>query len=345
MEKYSRWRDPGTGIQPFLPPVPPRTDSSLLATLSNVIHIIVGPIQGLVKLVLVGMTALLYVLFVPLLGTLLTPLGPLKRAWNRLFSAVFLRLILFLCGFLHIKTETISVRKSRNGPSTASGSIKSGSVIVTNSTSYIEVLYLASCNASSYNPMFVQVYTDSDKVKPITLWQAVRSTGRMPTSAPKDETLYSVKELSRLAKQKHLGPIVVFAEGTTTNGRALLQFAPLFKDYAVTDKDGDFHIMAFKYDYGNMPPTFTVGNQFYHFFRLCSQFHNSLNVKTLAQGEAPCSGNTTVDMNNSNSSNEDPVGHLLISALGNISKLRKTGLRVTDKCDFLSYYESRQQKK
>jgi hypothetical protein len=98
----------------------------------------------------------------------------------------------------------------------------------------------------SYNPVFVQVYTDSLKVKPISLWQAVTNTGNMPTTAPKNETLYSVKDLSKLTKNNKMGPIVVFAEGTTTNGRALLQFAPLFKDYTVTDKDGSFHIMAFK---------------------------------------------------------------------------------------------------
>ncbi|KAG2236038.1 hypothetical protein INT48_008130, partial [Thamnidium elegans] len=54
MEKYSRWRDAGTGIQPFLPPVPPRTDSSILVTLSNVIHIVVGPIQAIIKIILIS---------------------------------------------------------------------------------------------------------------------------------------------------------------------------------------------------------------------------------------------------------------------------------------------------
>jgi hypothetical protein len=98
----------------------------------------------------------------------------------------------------------------------------------------------------SYNPVFVQVYTDSHKVKPISLWQAITNTGNMPTTAPKNETLYSVKDLSKLAKNNKMGPIVVFAEGTTTNGRALLQFVSLFKDYTVTDKDGSFHIMSFK---------------------------------------------------------------------------------------------------
>ncbi|CAO3577002.1 unnamed protein product [Absidia cylindrospora] len=71
MEKYSRWRDPSTGIQPYLPPVPPRTETSLLFSLSNVIHYIVGPVQGILKFALVVVTGLLYLILVPLLGTLL----------------------------------------------------------------------------------------------------------------------------------------------------------------------------------------------------------------------------------------------------------------------------------
>lgn len=83
--------------------------------------------------------------------------------------------------------------------------------------------------------------------------------------------MYTVQELSQKAKKGKWGPVVVFAEGTTTNGRALLKFAPVFEDYKADQKDGNFQIMSFKYDYGNMPPTYTVGNQFYHFFKLCSQ--------------------------------------------------------------------------
>ncbi|CAO0803702.1 unnamed protein product [Mucor circinelloides] len=340
MEKYSRWRDASTGIQPFLPPVPPRTDSSLLIALSNVIHLIVGPIQGMVKLILIGLVVLLYMLFVPVLGTVLTPIAPLKRVWTRLFSAIFLRLVLFLSGFFHIKTETVSIRKSRgsNGAKESS-TVKHGHVIVANWTSYIDIVYLA----SRFNPVFTQIFMDTNKVKIISLWEAIRLVGKMPESKPSssEDTLYAVQELSQKASKGKWGPVVVFAEGTTTNGRALLKFAPVFEDYRADQKDGHFHIMAFKYEYGNMPPTFTVGNQFYHFFKLCSQFHNTLVVKSLAQGEAPCSSSSTTDATTITTTN-DAVGDLLLSSLGNVSKLRKTNLSMSDKRDFIVYYESRQ---
>ncbi|KAL9550924.1 hypothetical protein MBANPS3_004498 [Mucor bainieri] len=343
MEKYSRWRDASTGIQPFLPPVPPRTDSSLLITLSNVIHIIVGPIQGIVKLVLIGLVALLYIVFVPVLGTVLTPIAPLKRVWTRLFSSIFIRLVLFLSGFFHIKTETVSIRKSRgsNGAKEAPH-VKHGDVIVANWTSYIDILYLA----SRFNPVFTQVFLETNKIKIISLWEAIRLVGKIPESKPSSEdTVYTVQELSQKARKGKWGPLVVFAEGTTTNGRALLKFAPVFEDYKVDQKDGSFQIIAFKYEYGNMPPTYTVGNQFYHFFKLCSQFHNTLIVKSLAQGEAPCSSQFTTDATINTTSSSDPVGELLISSLGNVSKLRKTNLSMSDKRDFILYYESRQKGK
>ncbi|KAI7895003.1 uncharacterized protein EV154DRAFT_496683 [Mucor mucedo] len=339
MEKYSRWRDAGTGIQPFLPPVPPRTDSSILVTLSNVIHIVVGPIQAIVKITLISIVSAVYFLFVPVFGALLTPIAPLKRLWTRVFSAILLRLVLFIAGFFHIKTETLSIRKSRGSGRVESSSVKNGDVIVANWTSYIDVVYLA----SRFVPVFTQIYTESEKIKIISLWEAIRLAGKIPESAPSsDDQVYTVQELSLKAKKGGWGPIVVFAEGTTTNGRALLKFAPIFKDYKVDQKDGQFQVMAFKYEYAGMSPTYTVGNQLFHFFKLCSQFHNTLIVKSLANGEAPCSPHSQVPATGSIS--DDPVGDLLIAAVGNISKLRKTNLSMTDKRDFLSYYESRKSK-
>lgn len=68
------------------PAQPPRTESSLLLTLSNVIHYIVGPIQGLVKGVLVIALALLYVVFVTVIGTLLVRRLPTVSAASRLIQ-------------------------------------------------------------------------------------------------------------------------------------------------------------------------------------------------------------------------------------------------------------------
>jgi hypothetical protein len=67
-------------------------------------------------------------------------------------------------------------------------------------------------------------------------------------------------------------------------------------------------------------------------------------VKSLAQGESPCSANLP-EVPATGTMSVDPVGDALIATLCNISKLRKTNLSMADKRDFLSYYESRTQKK
>ncbi|CAO3608346.1 unnamed protein product [Cunninghamella blakesleeana] len=352
MEKYSRWRDPGTGIQPFLPPVPPRTESSFLLTLTNIIHYVVGPLQGIIKFIFIILLGLLYLIFVPVFSVLLAPLGPLQRIWKKLFTAVFLRFILFFMGFFYIKAEAVTLRKGRN-KSNGKKSLKvtSGDVIVTNWTSYVEVLYLG----YRFNPVFTQIIPSKNKIRRITLWQAIRSCTKMPPITPEEANisnessdLYTLKELSDIAKSKNWGPIILFPEATTSNGRALLKFASsIFNEFTPNDRDGRFHVMAFKYEYGYMPPSFTVGNQFFHLLSLCSQFSNTLRVKYLPDDETPCSVSGTVNANELSiiSGSDDLVGGLFIQSLGNISRLRKTNMSINDKRDFLDYYYSLKSKK
>ncbi|KAI9490637.1 hypothetical protein BDB00DRAFT_875101 [Zychaea mexicana] len=350
MEKYSRWRDAGTGIQPFLPPVPPRTESSLLLTLSNAVHYIVGPIQGLVKLALVLVLSLLHFLMSKVLGIIMV--GPLHRIWSRIWSTLFLRLILFASGFFYIKTETISLRRGSSRRNTSNnanqtGSVKSGDIIVANWTSYIDVIYLA----YAYGPVFTQVYPQG-QVRRISFWKALRLCTKMPASM-QEETgpVCSVRDLAQQAKANGWGPVVVFPEGTTSNGRALLKFAPVFKTFQPSERDGRFHVLSFRYEYRNLPPTYTVGNQFWHFCKLCSQFYNTLSVKRLASDDVPCNPAMTSSQEAADLASlagkeiaDDLVGGQLTVCLGNMSRLRKTNLSMNDKRDFLEYYHSRDKK-
>ncbi|CAO3616975.1 unnamed protein product [Cunninghamella echinulata] len=350
MEKFSRWRDPGTGIQPFLPPVPPRTESSFLLTLTNIIHYVVGPLQGIIKFIFIILLGLLYLIFVPIFGLVLVPLGPLQRVWKKAFTSIFLRLVLFFMGFFYIKTEAVTLRKGRNKASgKKSFNASSGDIIVTNWTSYIEVLYLG----FRFNPIFTQIIPSKNKVRCISLWQAIRSCTKVPPitleeANSNESNLYTLKELSEIAKSKNWGPIIVFPEGTTSNGRALLKYAsPIFNEFKPTDRDGRFHVMAFKYEYGYMPPSFTVGYQLFHLLFLCSQFSNTLRIKYLPDDEAPCSTSGIVNANELSlvAGSDDLVGGLFIQSLGNISRLRKTNLDIKDKRDFLDYYYSLKKKK
>ena len=184
-------------------------------------------------------------------------MGPLGRIWSRLWSTIFLRLILIASGFFFIKTETISLRRGSSRRSNNSGggqqsttktspsSVQSGDIIVTNWTSYVDVIYLA----YAYNPVFTQVYPQG-KVRRIGFWKALRACTKIPPSMLEEqeeqEELCTVRELQQQTKENGWGPIVVFPEGTTSNGRALLKFAPVFNCYQPSERNGRFHLLSFR---------------------------------------------------------------------------------------------------
>lgn len=112
--------------------------------------------------------------------------------------------------------------------------------MIANSTSYIDLLYLA----YRHDPIFTRVH--GKKLRTVSLWQAIRTCAEVPAHPEPDEKLYTVKELAHAAKERRWGPVVVLPEGTTSNGRALLEFAPLFGEYQPSDRDAHFHLVAFK---------------------------------------------------------------------------------------------------
>ena len=153
-------------------------------------------------------------------------------------STVLLRLLLFLMGFFYIKTETISLRKSRDR--TTDTSVKQGDLIIANWTSYVDIIYLA----YQFSPVFTQVFIDTPRVKVISFWEAIQLVGQSPQVAQNQNTLYTLDALAEKAKQAGWGPVVVFPEGTTTNGRALLKFSSVLDQLQLSASR--IHLLAFK---------------------------------------------------------------------------------------------------
>ncbi|KAG0244422.1 hypothetical protein BGW41_007714 [Actinomortierella wolfii] len=362
MEKFSRWRDAGTGIQPFLPPVPARQSTSALESVISALAMVIKPVLGLAKLLVVGVVSLVMFLLVDGIGTLLTPLPPLRRAYRRLFLTIFGRLLLVLFGFFWIKTETVTLRRGRSAGATASANKKAagkkvtpwGQVIVSNWTSYIDVLYLA----FRYDPVFTQIYPDTLTVREVSMWKAIELSGSYPELAPPEGVkTYPLAEFFKDNHQKTKRPVVIFAEGTTSNNRALLKFVPLFKKCQVPETNADINILTFKYEYQKFCPTFTVGlsrmNRLGHMFRTCAQFYNQLTVRSLAAEERPSNSHFSTLSGLASTPvgaaagvvesvvDEDALGSVIQNLMGQISRLRKTGLGVRDKADFLDFYVQR----
>ncbi|KAF9986394.1 hypothetical protein BGZ75_001856 [Mortierella antarctica] len=289
------------------------------------ILLIVKPLTGAIKLILVGIVAL---------G--LSPLAPIHRVYHRLISAVLLRLILALLGFFWIKREVVTLRRGRSSGSNKTqasnrrAAAASGELIVCNWSSYIDVLYLA----FRYDPVFTQIYHETLTVRQVSLWEALLLSGSYPQLSPPEgvQTL-PIVEFVKSMQKKGAGPVVVFPEGTTTNNRAILKFVPIFKDCSVPETSIDITIMALKYDYHKFAPTFTVGldNSYRlgHLFRTCAQFYNTLSIKSLAPEESP----SNVHFSALDGLSSTPSG----AAIGTIEAVEEDVLG-GDKADFLDYF-------
>lgn len=96
----------------------------------------------------------------------------------------------------------------------------------------------------------------------------------------KKQSCMSFFNLIDYARRQHR-PIVLFPEGTTTNGRGLLQFiAPKMFDPWISELANEpkntrstvkLHIYALKYIYTDMSPSFTVGSKVKHLFQVVLQ--------------------------------------------------------------------------
>ena len=61
-------------------------------------------------------------------------------------------------------------------------------------------------------------------------------------------------------------PVVVFPEGTTTNGSILLSLSPVLAKISAP-----VHVMCFKYGALDFSPSYSFGKWWLHIFRLCVQ--------------------------------------------------------------------------
>ncbi|KAF8308797.1 hypothetical protein DL93DRAFT_2086438, partial [Clavulina sp. PMI_390] len=282
MEKYSAYRDAGTGIQPFLTPLAP-------ASASGPLDIALVPLKylfGTLRVLLCLITLLLYVVIVQGICLLFYPIAPLHRILSSIFTAIIARLSLLFMGFYWISV-TMTPRKRGRAAKDAlneSWSPRTGDLIISNWASYVEILWLA----FRFNPTFVlpiatpppqtevespspsrvtgrRTGTGSANVslpttastprsrsaiqgfREVSLLKILASTGRIPpfgidNSSTPPRSLEDIRKSAR-------GPVVAFPECTTSNGRALLRFAQVFgDDVKLPVKQYGVYVMSVRYD-------------------------------------------------------------------------------------------------
>ncbi|KAF8895927.1 hypothetical protein CPB85DRAFT_1229708 [Mucidula mucida] len=369
MEKYSAYRDPGTGLQPFLKPVPQAGENDVFAKALAPLGLILGVVRTLLVLIIL----VIYILVVNILCVPLKSTGPLYHAITSFFTMLLARLALLIIGFIQIRVDTISrTNKGRRRLSEPWNPLP-GDLIVSNWTSWIELLWLA----FRFNPTFVvpvpasSPITEEAKAEPISRAPGRRtgtgsaniSSARKPSdkipvlgfhrvslltmisytghTPPFDEIATEPESLEDIQKTSD-GPVVVFPECTTSNGRGLLRFSDVFKR-KVPVKAFNVFMMCVRYD---PPTTFTPSlshsiparflNPFIHLFTVAAALvPPTFSIRLLAPSESPSSHAFKVS-DIFTDAPADPLSETSAVLISQIGKIKRTGMGWEDKASLLN---------
>ncbi|KAF9263502.1 hypothetical protein L218DRAFT_927126 [Marasmius fiardii PR-910] len=379
MEKYSAYRDPGTGIQPFLKPIsPPQPGNKLLLTAWYPFAAAIAAIRTLLVLVL----TVVYILVVQGLLSVFLVAPPIHRFLSKLGTSLISRLILLVIGYLWIPVEIIARKRSR-GSSTQTWSPRAGDVIVSNWASWVEILWLA----FRFNPIFVlpvpetpvplaldtqstpinhtpgrRTGTGSANIasttrtatsqipiigfRSVSLLTMIRQTGLVPPfPALAGYQPCSLEDIRRTADR----PLVVFPECTSSNSRGLLRFADIFKRSVPATQFGVF-VMCVRYDppttYSSTPslsipsPSF---NPLPHVFSLTTSITvPPISIRLLSPAESPSSPLFIAsEVIGDVSAKQDLLTEACAVLIAQTGKLKRMTIGWEDKARFLDFYRGK----
>ena len=222
MEKFKRFTDHGTGVNPFVPPRAKRGKASAAAVwggrlLGSLAALVRVPLAALLLLVVVGAHALLGLLPLP---------RSLKRVMLRPVDMLLLRLVLLLLGFWRLPIGRGELKRTLRRPGAAggerdrTGSASHGDVLVCNHSSYLDVLILQCL----FSPDYVLVHADEPRAA-LAAFPAALVAAASPTPAGARPLAAFPLALDE-ALDAAAGPAVLFVEGTSTNGAGLLRAPP-----------------------------------------------------------------------------------------------------------------------
>ncbi|PLN81846.1 putative vacuolar protein sorting protein Vps66 [Aspergillus taichungensis] len=198
MEKFTQFRDRGSGIAPFLP----------IPTQPAGFQLPVRAFLFCVRLPLFIFVCALYFLVLQWF-----PIGSLGKKAS-------LWCILGVPSIWWIDLQVDGVRKGSLARQQNTRLPGPGSVIASSFTSPIDAVYLAAI----FDPVFTAAYPNSRQVEQISLFQAILRSFAPPSERPPPGT--RTVDLATLQRQNPGRPIAVFPECTTTNGRGILPLSP-----------------------------------------------------------------------------------------------------------------------
>ncbi|KFY64333.1 hypothetical protein V497_01748 [Pseudogymnoascus sp. VKM F-4516 (FW-969)] len=207
MEKYSQFRDRGSGIAPFFPVNSP----------TSTLYLPLNIFLFAVKLPLFLAIAVAYFFFLQWL-----PLGAFVRK-------AMLWVILGAPGIWWIDLQIDGVKKGSLAREKQRLPAPS-SIIASSFTSPVDALYLAAI----FDPVFTVSYPDTRQVRPISLLGAMLRALSGPEEAPPAGV--KLVDIETLISENPDSIIVVFPECTTTNGKGILPLSPSLLNVPSTTK-------------------------------------------------------------------------------------------------------------
>eukprot|EP00924_Labyrinthula_sp_SR-Ha-C_P004537 snap_masked-scaffold_1-processed-gene-3.10-mRNA-1 protein AED:1.00 eAED:1.00 QI:0/0/0/0/1/1/2/0/311 len=236
MEKFTKWDDKATGINPFLPQ----------SISSNPMwkNFIILPIRFCYFLIML---------------TFFFAIG-LK---NFFLTKFFIRIVLFLFGFWYINFSIADTRKIQLGgkqiSNTSYADVKPGAIILCNSTNFFEILILEYL----YSPDFYHVHMNKGKIqlREHSFFSSIQHSRNL------NQFSFSEKKSGKsFEKFSDKAVNLVFPDVVNSNGKAILSWNDFSECFdANLWKDHKVHLMGFGYSlpiFGSSFPCHTSQSTF-----------------------------------------------------------------------------------
>ncbi|KAF9872054.1 vacuolar protein sorting protein vps66 [Colletotrichum karsti] len=327
MEKFSQFRDKGSGISPFIPVKTPL--SPLAAVFHSFLFIIRLP---------------LFITYVATYFLLLQHLPFLPVAARK----ILLWGMMGIPGIWWVDLQLDGVRRGTLAEQPPQRFPHPGSVIAANFTSPIDAIYLAAI----FDPIFTISYPNTRSVQRISLLRAVLYALSPICFAPPQGA--KLTDLAALLERYPDRVVAVFPEGATTNGKGVLPFTP-----SLLAAKPDVHIFPVSIRYTPADVTTPVPGRWFKFLwdllsrpttcirvRVAESILNSSAAQTngVSSSSSADSGSAQRRMGgepSTLSTEEQRVLDKVAEALARLCRNKRVGLTLRDKAAFVDAWNGR----
>ncbi|EMR09997.1 hypothetical protein PNEG_01755 [Pneumocystis murina B123] len=250
MEKFTKWRDEGTGLAPFF-------QNSFEIESPKCFFLIFGSFLYIIRHLFIFFLFINYFIFVHML---LSPIfQPIFPRLVHFVKKIFIGSVFFLCGISLSSVQINYTKKKKIFPCAQN-------IIISCYCSPLDIL----CLSFNYNPIFTISFSNTSFVQHVSGIKALFYTFSMPERSPYKNYM-TLDSLSKLYPNRI---ICVFPEGTTSNGSGLLLFTQSLESVAPKTK-----IFPLSIKYGNYLTTPLPRSFFKFLFRFTFKLRHNFQIK------------------------------------------------------------------